>query len=304
MPFTTSGAAGEKRAKSEKLSMSVASTPTVSPTAANVWYHCSPVESCSSPPPRVQEMSEARLPQHPAGEHDHDRPDRRAGEALEVAHGLHALADDDHLDAPQDQEGDPAQQVHPEEPDLGERLHAGDDPHEQHLQGERREEGLDAVPGDRHDPPDERREPGPPDAPAQPADDGVGRAGVVTHEPGHAAAAEDDERAAEDAERDLDGAEAEQEQPRGEGVVADVVRVVHPQGEEAVGVPVPLLRRRRPEVVVVEPARRVLRGERRLVDLGGCRRSARVPCGLSGFERGGGGACSGQPSTSFGRGGA
>src|SRR5687767_7556416 len=54
LPFTTSAREGEKRAKSEKLSMSVASTPTVNPTAANVWYTRSPADSCSSPPPRVQ----------------------------------------------------------------------------------------------------------------------------------------------------------------------------------------------------------------------------------------------------------
>ena len=37
LPFTTSARDGEKRAKSEKLSIRVASTPTVRPTAAMVW---------------------------------------------------------------------------------------------------------------------------------------------------------------------------------------------------------------------------------------------------------------------------
>ena len=37
----------------------MASTPTVSPIAANVWYHCSPAESTVSPPPWVQEMSKS-----------------------------------------------------------------------------------------------------------------------------------------------------------------------------------------------------------------------------------------------------
>src|SRR5882757_10386631 len=56
LPRTTVSRLGEKRAKSEKLSIRVASTPTVSPTAANVWYHCSPADSAVSPPPRVQEI--------------------------------------------------------------------------------------------------------------------------------------------------------------------------------------------------------------------------------------------------------
>ena len=106
---------------------------------------------------------------------------------------------------------------------------------QQHLQG-------DATPGTsgcrtRRSPPTPRTsagEAGSPDAPAQPAHDRVRRAGVVAHEAGHAAAAEDDQRAAEDAERDLDRAQAEQEQPGRERVVADVVRVVHPQREQAV----------------------------------------------------------------------
>ena len=37
LPFTTSARDGENRAKSEKLSIRVASTPTVRPTAAMVW---------------------------------------------------------------------------------------------------------------------------------------------------------------------------------------------------------------------------------------------------------------------------
>src|SRR5215211_3090194 len=56
LPLTTSRREGENRAKSEKLSIRVARTPTVSPIAANVWYHCSPVDNGASPPPRVQLM--------------------------------------------------------------------------------------------------------------------------------------------------------------------------------------------------------------------------------------------------------
>ena len=107
-----------------------------------------------------------------------------------------------------------------------------------------------------------------PQMPQEAADHGVGRARVVAHEAGHAAAAEDDQRAAEDAQRDLDRAQPEQEQPRGEGVVADVVRVVHPEAEQAVGLPAPFVRFGRAQVGVVEPAFGVLGRERGLVDDG------------------------------------
>ena len=114
------------------------------------------------------------------------------------------------------------------------------------------EEGLDAVPRDRDRTADECRDVGAPDAPRHPGYDRVRCAGVMAHEAGHAAAAEDDERAAEDSERHLNRAEADQEEACGEGVVTGVVRVVHPQREQAVGRPLALVRFGGLEVLVVE----------------------------------------------------
>src|SRR3954468_16483174 len=57
LPRITARLLGANRAKSEKFSISVASTPMVSPTAAKVWYTCSPV--LSGLPPVVQEMSKS-----------------------------------------------------------------------------------------------------------------------------------------------------------------------------------------------------------------------------------------------------
>ena len=65
LPLTTSARLGEKRAKSEKLSMSVASTPTVSPIAAKVWYHCSPEEERGVPRRLGSRNVPARLPRRP-----------------------------------------------------------------------------------------------------------------------------------------------------------------------------------------------------------------------------------------------
>jgi hypothetical protein len=80
----------------------------------------------------------------------------------------------------------------------------------------------------------------------------------VAHEAGHAATAEDDQRAAEDAKRHLNGAEAQQEQPGRECVVARVVCVVHPQREQAVGRPFALMGLCGLQVLVVQPPFRVL----------------------------------------------
>src|SRR6185369_14659077 len=104
----------------------------------------------------------------------------------------------------------------------------------------------------------ECRDVGAPDAPRHPRYDRVRRAGVMAHEPGHAAAGEDDESAAEDSEGYLNRAEADQEQACGEGVVAGVVRVVHPQREQAVGRPPALVRFGGLEVFVVETPFRIL----------------------------------------------
>jgi hypothetical protein len=80
----------------------------------------------------------------------------------------------------------------------------------------------------------------------------------MAHEPGHAAAGEDDERTAEDAQRDLDRAEADQEQAGRERVIARVVCVIHPQREQAVGRPLALVRFGGLEVLVVETPVRIL----------------------------------------------
>ena len=106
---------GEKRAKSEKLSISVASTPTVSPIAAKDWHHCSPADRPASPPPRVQRDGPAGLPSIQTARAIITGQIAGPAGALELPYGLHALADDQRLDGPEQQEGDPAQGVQPEE---------------------------------------------------------------------------------------------------------------------------------------------------------------------------------------------
>ena len=77
-------------------------------------------------------------------------------------------------------------------------------------------------------------------------------AGLVAHEAGEVQQAEQQDGADAQGQQNLPAAEAQGKQSDGEGVVAEAVHVVGPQGEDAVGGPAATLRLGRGEVLVVE----------------------------------------------------
>ncbi|MDQ0728024.1 hypothetical protein QFZ21_003024 [Microbacterium sp. W4I20] len=195
---------------------------------------------------------EVGLHQHPHGEADEGGEDDGTGEGLVLADHLHAVADDDRLHDPQDEEGDPAERRQPEEGAVLQSSGTRDEGDHDDLQHLRGEVGLDAEPGDRDATTEESGDLGTVDAEADAAHHREGHAGLLAHEPGEGEQEEQEEGAEGEGAEDRPAAHAEREQADRPDVVAEAVHVVRPEREDAVRAPLPALAGRGSEVAVVQ----------------------------------------------------
>ncbi len=76
----------------------------------------------------------AGLDQHPHRQAEHDDPDRGSGEVDELAHGVHAAAEQGQLQGGEHEERDPAQRGEPEDAAVGHRRELRPHPQQQHDQ--------------------------------------------------------------------------------------------------------------------------------------------------------------------------
>ena len=125
----------------------------------------------------------------------------------------------------------------------------GDQQHAQHQGGQ---VGLDAEPDDGDAAADQGRDLGAVDAEADAAHHREGDAGLDAHEAGKAQQDEEQHGADAEGQQDLPAAKAQREQADGEGVVAQAVHVVGPQGEDVVAGPAAARHLGGGEVLVVQ----------------------------------------------------
>ena len=190
--------------------------------------------------------------EHPDGQGEERHEDDRSGDGFVATDHLHPVADDDHLDDPQQREGEPAESGESEELRIGPRLESGEHRQQHDVEDARGQVGLDAEPGDGDDSPHRGGQLRPVDAEGDPAHHRIGHTGLIPHEPGEGEQEEQQSGTDEESYEDLPGTEAEGEESEREPVVAQGVHVVGPQGEDAVGSPAAPLLAGRGEVRIVE----------------------------------------------------
>ena len=205
------------------------------------------------------------------GQDEHDDPHGRARPVLELADGLHALAQQEQLKRPHEDECHPAEQRLTEEAELADLDHTGPQARHEHDDRPGGQPRLDAVPADGDEAAQQRGQVRAHRAEGDPGEHRVAQTGLLARESHQVHQEEDDDDADAQRGEHVGGAEPEGEQPRGEGVAADGVDVAHPHGEQGEESPVPALGRG--EVVVDEVG----------VDIngrfGGCRRLIFCLCG-------------------------
>ncbi len=164
----------------------------------------------------VVEREAARLHAQADRQNQHRHPHGRAGPVLELAHGLHAVMNDEQLQRPDD---DVANHL---EPRVAEKMGALVELHQGVGAGQERDDRarcrrrLRAVPEAGDDGADERRQVGAPDAERGPRQDWVRHAGLLARVADQAHQEEDDERADADRDDEVEEAAAEQKQARGQ----------------------------------------------------------------------------------------